>query len=94
LLNTLTAFQKHKPYFIQTGVCDDLHIPKFYSLLHFIKSIKLFGTIDNYNTETFEHFHIDFAKKGWRASNHQNNFPQIVNWLSHQEMILSFDNHI
>jgi hypothetical protein len=52
--DALTDFQKHKSYFIQTGVCNDLHIPKFHSLVHFIESIQLFGTMDNYNTETFE----------------------------------------
>ncbi|KAF9458322.1 hypothetical protein BDZ94DRAFT_1333498 [Collybia nuda] len=45
----------------------------------------MFGTTDNYNSETFERLHIDFAKEGWRASNRHDEFPQIINWLSRQE---------
>jgi hypothetical protein len=54
---------------------DDLNIPKFHSLDHYIQSIKLLGTTDNYNMEAFEHLHIDFAKEGWWASNTHNAFP-------------------
>ncbi|KAL6301703.1 hypothetical protein BKA93DRAFT_818859 [Sparassis latifolia] len=67
--DALDAFHKNKSYFVATGTRDDLNIPKFHSLMHYIKSIKYLGTIDNYNTEMFERLHIDFAKKGWRASN-------------------------
>jgi hypothetical protein len=35
--------------------------------------------------------HIDFAKKGWRASNHRDAFPQMISWLSRQEKIASFE---
>ena len=35
--------------------------------------------------------HIDFTKEGWQASNKWDHFLQMVNWLSHQEKILSFD---
>ncbi|KAG0705540.1 hypothetical protein DFH29DRAFT_980968 [Suillus ampliporus] len=34
-----------------------------------------FGTTDNYNTEMFERFHIDFCKEGWYASNGRNEKP-------------------
>lgn len=39
----------------------------------------------------FEHLHIDFAKKGWRASNKRDEFPQMTHWLSRQENVQSFN---
>jgi hypothetical protein len=83
--DALDTFHQHKKYFINVGCHPDLNIPKLHSLLHYIDSIKLFGTTDNYNTEMFERLHINFAKEGWRASNHRNEFPQMIQWLSRQE---------
>ncbi|KAE9385711.1 hypothetical protein BT96DRAFT_949643 [Gymnopus androsaceus JB14] len=57
-------------------------------------AIRFLGTTDNYNTEMFEHLHIDFAKKGWWASNKRDEFPQMTRWLSRQENINSFDREL
>ncbi|EPS93773.1 hypothetical protein FOMPIDRAFT_1055679 [Fomitopsis schrenkii] len=46
------------------------------------------GATDNYNTEAFERLHIDYAKKGWRASNHHDAHPQMVCWLACQEKMI------
>ena len=56
--------------------------------------IELFGTTNNYNTELFECLYIDFAKEGWHASNHQDEFPQMICWLSRQEKISWFETHL
>lgn len=64
LKDALDRFHKNCDYFIKTLVQEDFNIPKFHSLLHYIESIENFGTTDNYNMETFEHLHIDFAKHG------------------------------
>jgi len=90
----LCMWQDSKYLIIELGLHPDLNIPKFHSLHHYIQSIKLFGTTNNYNTEMFERFHIDFAKEGWRASNKRNAFPQMVNWLSRREKISMFDNYL
>jgi len=42
----------------------------------------------------FERLHIDFAKHGWRASNHRDEFPQMIRWLSRQEKINSFEKYL
>lgn len=91
LEDALKRFHENRDYFIQTGIREDFNIPKFHSLLHYIESIKLFGTTDNYNTETFERLHIDFAKLGWRASNRRDEFPQMIQWLSRREKIAGFE---
>lgn len=94
LEDALDLFHKNKSYFIDTGVREDFNIPKFHSLLHYAQAIRLLGTTDNYNTEMFERLHIDFAKEGWRASNHRDAFPQMTCWLSRQEKMSSFQDYI
>lgn len=42
----------------------------------------------------FERLHIDFAKKGWRASNKRDEFPQMTRWLSRQENINTFEREL
>ena len=90
----LQLWHSNKEYFILTGVRSDFNIPKFHSMLHYIRSIRWLGTTDNYNTEMFERLHIDFAKAGWRASNQKDEFPQMVTWLSRQEKITSFASYV
>jgi len=87
LEDTLKKFHQDKKYFIDVGCREHLNIPKLHSLIHYVDSIKLFGTTDNYNTEMFERLHIDFAKQGWRATNQRDEFLQMIRWLSRQEKI-------
>ncbi|KAH6871285.1 hypothetical protein BKA70DRAFT_1131093 [Coprinopsis sp. MPI-PUGE-AT-0042] len=90
----LKDFHKYKRYFIDIKCHDTLNIPKIHSLIHYVESIKLFGTTDNYNTEMFEHLHIDFAKEGWRATNQKDEFPQMIRWLSRQEKMAALRIHL
>ncbi|KAH9999164.1 hypothetical protein BJV74DRAFT_877046 [Russula compacta] len=94
LNDALQTWHVHKSYFIEIDICDNLNIPKFHFLDHYLLSIKLLGSTDNYNTEMFERLHIDFAKEGWRASNQREEFPQMVKWLSHMEKMYAFKNYI
>ncbi|KAL1672289.1 hypothetical protein EV122DRAFT_224995 [Schizophyllum commune] len=90
----LDLWQANKSFFVQMGVREDLNIPKLHSLHHYIESIRRLGTTDNYNTELFERLHIDFAKRGWRASNKRDAFPQMIRWLDRQEKVIAFDRYI
>ncbi|KAI0061563.1 hypothetical protein BV25DRAFT_1870782 [Artomyces pyxidatus] len=85
---------KHRDIFIQLGLRDDFNVPKFHSLLHYVVSIQRFGTTDNCNTEMFERFHIDFAKGGWRASNHRDERPQMILWLTRREKVAMFTDYL
>ena len=94
LEDALDTFQKNQKVFIQLEIHPTLNIPKFHALRHYLESIKLFGTTDNYNTEMFERFHIDFAKEGFRASNKRDVFPQMIVWLSRREKVSMFSNYL
>ena len=92
--DALDRWHKDRHWFIDMKIRNNFNIPKFHSLLHYIDSIRLLGTTDNYNSELFERLHIDFAKEGWRASNHRDELPQMVKWLERQEKMSSFQSYI
>ncbi|KAJ3718820.1 hypothetical protein C8R42DRAFT_697268 [Lentinula raphanica] len=92
--DALDLWHAKKSSFIDVGVHDDLNIPKFHALQHYVEMIRFFGCTDNYNTEMFECLHIDFAKKGWRASNMREEFPQMTKWLSRQENVQTFNKEL
>ena len=53
--DALSIWEDNQGFFIEdTGIHDNLNIPKFHSLLHYIESIHPFGATDNYNSEMFE----------------------------------------
>ncbi|KAG8769803.1 hypothetical protein FRC12_004732, partial [Ceratobasidium sp. 428] len=56
-------------------------------LSHYAHSIRELGTPDGYNTESPEHLHIIYAKRGWRASNRRQAIRQIVKYIQRLEAI-------
>ena len=90
----LTAFHVNKGVLLALGTREHLNIPKIHSLTHYVDSIRWFGTTDNYNTEMFERFHIDFCKEAWYTSNGRNEKPQMMVWLSRREKVASFESYL
>ncbi|CDO72060.1 hypothetical protein BN946_scf184962.g3 [Trametes cinnabarina] len=68
--------------------------PKLHSLNHYLLSIMLFGTTDNYDTQYTEHLHIDFAKDTYRGTNCKDEFPQMTLWLEHCEKVLRHEAYV
>ncbi|TBU37509.1 hypothetical protein BD309DRAFT_905077 [Dichomitus squalens] len=89
-----TAFHTHKHVFIQEGVREHFNIPKIHSALHYLLSIRKLGTTDGYNTEHSERFHIDYAKRGYTASNKRAFIKQMTVWLDRQEAIDRFQAYL
>ena len=84
--NALRTFHANKQIFIDRGVCPNFNnIPKLHSMMHYAGSIRSKGSADGYSTESPERLHIDFAKKGYRASNKNNFIIQMIRWLIRQE---------
>lgn len=48
------------------------------------------GTTNGFNSEAFEHLHIEFAKLGYQASNKNDYAVQMVQWLTCQEAVHQF----
>ena len=91
ITQTLQEWEKNRSFFLHPRHRPDFNIPKFHALKHYVECIYDFGVTDNYNTELFERLHIDFAKKGWRASNKRNETPQMIQWLQRQEKVALFE---
>ena len=92
--DALATFHANREIFVTLGIRTGFNIPKLHSLLHYDRCIKLFGTTDNYSTETSEHLHIDFTKDAYRASNHKDEYPQMTRWLEHREKIAHHANYV
>ncbi|THU88810.1 hypothetical protein K435DRAFT_916207 [Dendrothele bispora CBS 962.96] len=90
----LGAFHANRRVFVELGAREHFNFPKLHFLCHYSRSIKYFGTTDNYNTETTERLHIDFAKDAYRASNHKDEYSQMTTWLERREKILHHSNYI
>ena len=81
----LHLFHANKDVFIDEGIREHFNISKIHSLLHYVNSIILFGSLDGFNSELPERLHIDYAKKGYRASNKRDYVIQMTRWLQRQE---------
>ncbi|KAM6497273.1 hypothetical protein JOM56_007746, partial [Amanita muscaria] len=67
---------------------------KLHSLIHYVTSVQLFGSTDNYNTQHTERLHIDYTKEAYRATNTRDEYPQMTMWLERQEKIERHEKHI
>ena len=94
LRQSLKNFHANKHIFVELGIREDFNLPKLHSLAHYVESIELFGTTDNYNTEYTEHLHIDLAKDAYRATNHRDEYAQMTVWLERKEKILRHQSYL
>ncbi|KAJ8481391.1 hypothetical protein ONZ51_g6034 [Trametes cubensis] len=94
LCDALRRFHANKDIFTQLGIRLHFKLPKLHALDHYVDSIKLFGTTDNYDTQYTERLHIDFAKDAYRATNHKDKFPQMTVWLERREKILRHEAYV
>lgn len=85
--DALKTFHDNKAIFFDLGIRADFNLPKLHSLLHYVRSITYFGTLDNYDTSYSERLHIDYAKDAWRATNHKDEYIQMTRWMERQEQI-------
>lgn len=94
LQQSLKEFHEHKQIFVDLGIREDFNLPKLHSLAHYVESIQLFGTTDNYNTEYTEWLHIDLAKDAYRATNHRDEYGQMTVWLERKEKVLHHQSYL
>ncbi|KAN0091453.1 hypothetical protein V8E55_005019 [Tylopilus felleus] len=94
LQDALNDFHILKDVFIGLGCCEHFNIPKLHSLVHYVKSIRLFGSLDGFNTEKSERLHIDYAKKAYAATNRKDYTVQMTKWLDRQEAVMWFNSYL
>ncbi|KAM6491269.1 hypothetical protein JOM56_013508 [Amanita muscaria] len=94
LRQALDQFHKNKSIFLDLGIRENFEIPKIHACAHYVSSIKLYGTTDNYSTQSTERLHIDLAKDAFRSTNHKDEYPQMTLWLERHEKIHQHHNFI
>ncbi|THG95975.1 hypothetical protein EW145_g7868, partial [Phellinidium pouzarii] len=78
---------------VENGICKDMELPKFASLVHYCEAIMALGTVDSFNTEWSERQHIE-TKEGFRASNRRNPFAQITIRLTRRDKMHLFESYV
>jgi hypothetical protein len=95
LKDALALWDENKQIFVDLNVRKHFdNIPKLHFLRHYLLSISLHGTTDNYNTEYTERLHIDLAKDAYRATNHVDEYTQMTLWLERREKIYRHQDYI
>jgi hypothetical protein len=87
--STLDRFHHFRTIFIETGVRDDISLPRQHSLVHYVPSIKLFGSPNGLCSSITESKHIKAVKEPWRRSSRYKALPQMLVTISHLEKIAS-----
>ncbi|KAG8713803.1 hypothetical protein FRC08_012777 [Ceratobasidium sp. 394] len=87
----LRTFHSLKKVLVELNLITDLgrfdYIPKFHMIGHCTHSIRELGTPDGYNTESPEHLHVIYVKRGWRASNRREAIKQIIDFIRRLDAI-------
>ena len=88
------SFEENRDVLIDLGIREHFNIMKLHFFKHYRALIELFGPLDGINTEYFERLHIDFVKEAYRATNHKDEYWQMVLWLERKEKILRHTKYI
>lgn len=91
---THDLFHKNKNIFIDLGIHLNLNLPKLHATHHFSAMIMMFDTMDNYNTEYTKQLHINLMKNAYCATNHKDEFVQMMWWLKCKEKIMCHDKYV
>lgn len=92
--DALRRFHENKKVFIDEGARIDFNFVKLHFLVHYCRSIRTHGTLDNHNTQFTERLHIDFAKDAYAATNHKDELPQMTRWLERKEKVCTLKKNI
>jgi hypothetical protein len=80
----LDRFQQLRHIFIETGVREDISLPRQHALVHYLASIMLFGSPNGLCSSITESKHIKAVKEPWRRSSHYEALSQMgrtISWL-------------
>lgn len=77
--DALRDFHQYRAIFVDVEVRDaEFSLPHQHSLVHYVRSIKLFGSPNGLCSSITENKHIYAVKRPWRATNRYNPLNQIL----------------
>ncbi|KAJ7429538.1 hypothetical protein B0H11DRAFT_2405483 [Mycena galericulata] len=74
----LDRFHRYRVVFIECGVRIDISLPRQHSLVHYIRSIQLFGSPNGLCSSITESKHIKAVKEPWRRSSRYKALAQML----------------
>ncbi|KAJ6472268.1 hypothetical protein DFH09DRAFT_1475959 [Mycena vulgaris] len=87
LKEALERFHTHRDIFIQTGVRFDISLPRQHSLVHYLPSIRLFGSLNGLCSSITESKHIKAVKEPWRRSSRYKALMQMLSTICRLERL-------
>lgn len=87
---TLARFQDLRQVFVELGIRDDFNLPRQHALVHYVRSIRLFGSPNGLCTSITESKHIKMVKEPWRRSSRFNALFEILKWIDRLGKIAAF----
>ncbi|KAH9988442.1 hypothetical protein BJV74DRAFT_885330 [Russula compacta] len=91
LQDALTCFHHHRKVFIGTaGVNgDQISLPRQHALMHYLRSIRLFGSPNGLCSSITESKHIKAVKEPWRRSSRYNALKQMLVTIARLDKLAS-----
>ena len=86
-----SAIHKNKLVFLELDLHKHFNISKFHSMIHYVSSIRTYGTLDGYNIKSPEHLHIDLVKIPFKASNKQDYTTQMMTWMTRHDAVWHYE---
>lgn len=74
----LHRFHVHRSVFLDEDIREDFALPRQHSLVHYVRSIQLFGSPNGVCSSITESKHIRAVKKPWRRSSKYKPLGQII----------------
>lgn len=87
LKDALSRFHELRDVFIDAGVRDSVSLPRQHSLVHYARSIRLFGSPNGLCSSITESKHIVAVKKPWRCSSRYHALCQMLRRISREEKL-------
>ena len=92
-IKTFTRFQSDfhdlRQVFIEEGVRESVSLPRQHALVHYPRSIKLFGSPNGTCTSQTEAKHKIAVKETWRRSNRNEPLPQMTTAITRADKLES-----
>ncbi|KAL0058854.1 hypothetical protein AAF712_014433 [Marasmius tenuissimus] len=83
----LERFHEFRKIFVTTGVRDDLSLPRQHSLVHYPRSLRMFGSPNGLCSSITESKHIKAVKEPWRRSSRHKALPQMLKSITRLEKL-------
>lgn len=92
--NALRRFHEHREIFLDLGTRESISLPRQHSLMHYVNSIRLFGSPNGLCSSITESKHIVSVKETWRRSSRFEALEQMVQSITRLDKLKAMRSRI